>query len=89
MGNWLNAARSWCINEKEKDLHEKNTRNLITLWYDKNSKLHEYACKQWAGLLNGFYKKRWAQFFAYIESSMNKNKEPDLKFIEEQLKDWE
>ncbi len=89
LGKWLEAAQSWGTNNEEKKLYEKNARNLITLWGDKNSRLHEYACKQWSGLLNGFYKKRWEQFFKYILSEMSKNKEPDLKFIEDQLKDWE
>jgi alpha-N-acetylglucosaminidase len=89
LGNWLEAAKSWGTNNEEKKLYEKNARNLITLWGDKDSRLHEYACKQWSGLLNGFYKKRWEQFFKYILSEMIKNKEPDLKFIEDQLKDWE
>ncbi len=89
LGNWLQAAKSWGTNDNEKKLYEKNARNLITLWGDKNSRLHEYACKQWAGLLSGFYKKRWEQFFAYILSEMNKKKEPDMKWIEEELKDWE
>jgi len=89
LGNWLQAAKSWGTNDEEKNLYEKNARNLITLWGDKNSRLHEYACKQWAGLLNGFYKKRWEQYFAYILSGMTKNKEPDMKHIEDQLKDWE
>lgn len=89
LGNWLEAAKSWGTTENEKKLYEKNARNLITLWGDKNSRLHEYACKQWAGLLNGFYKKRWEQFFTFISSALDHRKEPDLKLIEEQLKDWE
>jgi alpha-N-acetylglucosaminidase len=89
LGRWLNDAKSWGTNEAEKRLYEKNARNLITLWGDKNSRLHEYACKQWSGLLNGFYKKRWEQFFAFIMQNMQAGKAPDLKKIEEQLKDWE
>ncbi|MEJ7823161.1 MAG: alpha-N-acetylglucosaminidase C-terminal domain-containing protein, partial [Chitinophagaceae bacterium] len=89
LGNWLEASKSWGTNKEERKLYEKNARNLITLWGDKNSRLHEYACKQWSGLLNGFYKKRWEQFFKYIQSEMGKNKEPDLDHIEQQLKNWE
>ncbi|MGI8583249.1 MAG: alpha-N-acetylglucosaminidase C-terminal domain-containing protein, partial [Chitinophagaceae bacterium] len=89
LGNWLEAAKSWGTNNEEKKLYEKNARDLITLWGDKESRLHEYACKQWSGLLNGFYKKRWEQFFNYVESELSKNKEPNFNYIEEQLKDWE
>jgi alpha-N-acetylglucosaminidase len=89
LGRWLSAAKSWGTTEEEKKLYEKNARNLVTLWGDKNSRLHEYACKQWSGLLNGFYKKRWEQFFAYMMTNLEAGKNPDLKKIEEQLKDWE
>jgi alpha-N-acetylglucosaminidase len=89
LGNWLEASKSWGTTENEKRLYEINARNLITLWGDKNSRLHEYACKQWAGLLKGFYKKRWEQFFTFISSAMISKKETDMKLIEEQLKDWE
>ncbi len=89
LGRWLNAAKSWGKNEKEKILYEKNARNLITLWGDKDSRLHEYACKQWSGLLNGFYKKRWEQFFSYMVKTSEAKKDPDLKKFEAQLKDWE
>jgi alpha-N-acetylglucosaminidase len=89
LGNWLEAAKSVGVNEKEKNLYEINARNLLTLWGDKNSRLHEYACRQWSGLLNGFYKKRWEQFFTFILSAMNQKKDPDMKKIEEQLKNWE
>jgi alpha-N-acetylglucosaminidase len=50
----------------EKALYERNARNLITLWGDANSPLHEYANRQWSGLLNNFYKKRWQTVFRHV-----------------------
>ncbi|HSC37410.1 MAG TPA: alpha-N-acetylglucosaminidase, partial [Chitinophagaceae bacterium] len=64
LGPWLASARKWGTTEKEKALYERNARDLITLWGDANSPLHEYSCRQWSGLLNDFYKPRWEQFFA-------------------------
>ena len=89
LGNWLESAKGWGTNEAEKALYERNARNLITLWGDQNSRLHEYANRQWAGLLNGFYQKRWEQFFAQVVSDLEKGKETDLKKMEQQLKEWE
>jgi alpha-N-acetylglucosaminidase len=64
LGPWVSSARKWGNNEKEKALYEFNAKDLITLWGDKDCPLHEYACRQWSGLLNDFYKPRWQQFFA-------------------------
>jgi len=89
LGRWLNEAKKWATNGKEKRLYEGNARDLITLWGDKNSFLHEYACKQWAGLLKGFYKPRWAQFFQYVIHVMEQKKEIDQNTIDTKMKDWE
>lgn len=89
LGVWLNSAKRWGMNEEERILYEKNARDLITLWGDKNSNLHEYACKQWSGMLKGFYKPRWEQFFHYINGVLSEHKEPDLPEFEKHIKDWE
>ncbi|MCM4155741.1 alpha-N-acetylglucosaminidase [Gramella sp. AN32] len=89
LGRWLNSARSWGTTKEEKDLYEKNARNLITLWGGKNAKLREYSNRQWSGLLEGFYKKRWQKFFEYVSIQMKEGKEIEQKFFEEQIKNWE
>lgn len=89
LGKWLEAAKSWGKNQHETALYERNARNLITLWGDKNSRLHEYACKQWSGMISGFYKPRWQQFFARVTAAIANGKQPDLKRFEEDIKDWE
>ncbi len=89
LGKWLSDARSWGTNDAEKDLFEKNARNLITLWGDQNSRLYEYSCRQWSGMLRGFYKPRWEQYFAYLEAQLKANKEPDQKAFEAGIKEWE
>ncbi|TZF83169.1 alpha-N-acetylglucosaminidase [Pedobacter sp. BS3] len=89
LGNWLNAAKSWGTSPEETALYEKNARNLITLWGDKDSRLHEYACKQWSGMLNGFYRPRWQQFFVMVNKALEQGKEADLKAFEKDIKTWE
>ena len=89
LGRWLEDAKSWGTSSEEKDLFEKNARNLITLWGDKNSTLREYACRQWAGLLNGYYKKRWEQFFTYVVQQMESSKPVDEKVFDSKIKEWE
>ena len=89
LGNWLEDAKRWGTNPDEKKLYEKNARNLITLWGDKNCKIHEYACKQWSGMLNGFYKIRWQKFFDKVESDLMHKKNFNQNQFDEEIKNWE
>lgn len=89
LGTWLADARSWGKTAGEKDLYEFNARDLITLWGDKNSPLHDYACRQWSGMLSGFYKPRWQQFFTYVDSCMDTHTAVDILDFDNRLKDWE
>lgn len=89
LGRWLQAAKSWERSPEERGLYERNARNLLTLWGDKNSVLHEYANRQWAGLLKGFYKPRWQQFYAAAMEAARQGKKYDDKAFDEKIKEWE
>lgn len=89
LGPWIADARSWGTNSAEKKLYERNARNLVTLWGDKNSPLHEYSCRQWSGLLNDFYKVRWQRFFEVLSKSIIDKQEPDLKAFDKNISEWE
>ncbi|SEW40478.1 alpha-N-acetylglucosaminidase [Chitinophaga sp. YR573] len=89
LGRWLSDAKSWGTNPAEKTLYERNARDLITLWGDKNSPLHEYSSRQWAGLLKNFYRARWQQYFAYVDSCMRQKKPVDDTYFDDQIKNWE
>jgi alpha-N-acetylglucosaminidase len=89
LGQWLNSAKSCGTNVAEKQLYEKNARNLITLWGDRNSGLFEYSCRQWSGMLNAFYKPRWQQFFSYAMDAMRTGNALDQAAFDESIKSWE
>ena len=89
LGKWIADARSCGITGDEKDLYELNARDIVTLWGDKDSKLHEYANKQWSGLVKGFYKPRWEQFFIYLKVKMQKGLNPDSGDFDTMIKNWE
>ncbi|HEY1201962.1 MAG TPA: alpha-N-acetylglucosaminidase C-terminal domain-containing protein, partial [Niastella sp.] len=89
LGPWIASARAWGTTAAEQALYERNARNLITLWGDGESPLHEYANRQWSGLINDFYRKRWAQFFEMLQQSLRTQTEPDLKYFEQHIKEWE
>jgi alpha-N-acetylglucosaminidase len=89
LGRWLQDAKNMGTTPAEKALYEKNARNLLTLWGDKNSPLYDYANRQWAGLLNGFYKPRWELFFAYVDKCLENGEQVEEEVIHQQLKNME
>ncbi|QHS63233.1 alpha-N-acetylglucosaminidase [Chitinophaga agri] len=89
LGPWLSSANKWGTNEKEKALYERNARDLITLWGDANSPLHEYSNRQWSGLLNDFYAQRWIQFLDMLQLSLRAGAPADFNGFEARIKQWE
>ncbi len=74
LGKWIADARKVATSEKESDLFEWNARTQVTTWGPKKSarNLHGYANREWAGLLKGFYYKRWGLFFKVVSSDLSK-----------------
>ncbi len=89
LGKWIHDARACGITPAEKDLYEKNARDLITLWGDKESGLREYSCRQWSGLIQGFYKPRWVLFFRFLDSALTSGRAMDMSAFDKAVKDWE
>jgi alpha-N-acetylglucosaminidase len=89
LGKWIADARSCGMDSNEKDLYELNARNLVTLWGDKESELHEYANRQWAGLIKGFYKPRWEQFFEYLRAKVILGARMEMNDFDAAVKNWE
>ncbi len=91
LGRWLEDAKSWARSPQEELLYEFNARNLITLWGGKSSTLHDYARKQWSGLLKGFYKRRWEKFFAYASTCLKNHTPLDMKTFNVSMEnlEWE
>ncbi|HEY8970492.1 MAG TPA: alpha-N-acetylglucosaminidase C-terminal domain-containing protein, partial [Puia sp.] len=89
LGPWIADARRWGTTPTEKDLYERNARDLITLWGDANSPLHEYSCRQWSGLLTDFYKARWQQFFQLLQNCVEGSLQPDLEAFDKKISAWE
>ena len=89
LGRWLKSARAIGHTQQEKDLYERNARNLITLWGNKDCRIRDYACRQWNGMMRGFYHPRWERFFTFVEAAMVEGVPYDEdKFVSES-KDWE
>ncbi len=89
LGRWLEAAKGWATNEREERLYEFNARNIITLWGPRDSALHEYARRQWSGLIEGFYLKRWQQFIGRLDKSLEQGEPFDNASFQSEIQAWE
>lgn len=70
LGTWLSAALEMGHTTREKELCEKNGRTQITYWGpdDPSTELHDYAGKEWSGLLHDFYLPRWQMFIGELQA---------------------
>lgn len=82
LGHWTQAARSLGTTEAEKDLYEWNARVQITTWGNRtcadDGGLHDYAHKEWQGILKDFYYMRWAAYFKALNDQMEAKSKPDI-----------
>jgi alpha-N-acetylglucosaminidase len=64
LGKWIADARALVSSPVERDLFEWNGRTQITVWGPRATadSLHEYAHREWSGLLRDFYYMRWKMF---------------------------
>ncbi len=67
LGTWIEQARDRGTDTSEKDLMEWNARMLITTWGAERQcnqgGLHDYANREWNGLLRHYYYPRWERYF--------------------------
>ena len=67
LDHWLQQARSLGKTSAVKDYYEMNARRLITTW---GGSLNDYACRNWSGLMWGYYAKRWEIYIREATSSV-------------------
>ena len=74
VGNWTGMARNIGQTPEEKNLYEWNARVQITTWGNRSAseqgKLHDYAHKEWNGILKDFYYMRWKTYFDALTASL-------------------
>ena len=68
-GRWTADARQWGSTRAEEDVLEWNARRVLTLW-GNGTVLRDYACRQWSGLVDGFYRPRWELFFRHLDTAL-------------------
>ncbi len=84
VGKWIADARNIGTSEAEKDLCEWNARMQITTWGDREAAdrggLHDYAHREWNGILRSLYYKRWKLWVDLMKNRLVGNRQPDIDF---------
>lgn len=73
LGPWLAAARSWGADAAERDRLEYDARSILTTWGDRvpsEGGLHDYANREWSGLVQDLYAPRWRTYFAGLDRAL-------------------
>ena len=73
LSTWLNLAKALGKNEAEKKLNIRNAKTQITYWGPDNreTNLHDYAHKEWGGLLRTLYLSRWRLFAKEMQAMLD------------------
>ncbi len=89
LGAWLEDAKRWGDTPEERRRCEWNARNVLTLWGNRDSELHDYARKEWSGLIRHFYLPRWQQFCERLATSLRHGQTFDAAAFEQDIRKWE
>jgi Alpha-N-acetylglucosaminidase (NAGLU). len=78
LGTWIASAKSCAPTEADRDLFEFNAKALISVWGNKgvSEDLHDYANREWAGMIGSLYKARWQAFFNVLKQRLKGNPLP-------------
>lgn len=74
LGTWLSRARSRGADRAEQDRYEYDARSLLSVWGRRSTSeggfLHDYANREWSGLISELYAPRWAAYFAALDEAL-------------------
>ena len=87
LGRWLEDAKRWGTTAAERNRFEWNARRVLTLWGD-GPHIDDYAWKEWAGLLDGYYLKRWESYLHALGESLRTDQPFDGTAFNRALRQW-
>ncbi|WP_405942443.1 alpha-N-acetylglucosaminidase [Streptomyces sp. NBC_00207] len=80
LGSRLAGARSWGADRAEQDRYEYDTRSLLSVWGHRSTSeggfLHDYANREWSGLISELYAPRWEHYFASLDEALVRKAAP-------------
>lgn len=84
LDTWVNAAQTLGQTPAEKKLLVRNAKTQITYWGPDNpdTDLHEYANKEWGGLMRSYYLPRWKMYIAALTDQLEGKNTPAPAFFQ-------
>ncbi|MFK0252682.1 alpha-N-acetylglucosaminidase [Streptomyces sp. NPDC090445] len=80
LGDWLAAARAAGADRAEQDRYEYDARSILSVWGARSTSeggfLHDYANREWHGLVRELYAPRWAAYFKALDEALVKGTAP-------------
>ncbi|NEB77775.1 alpha-N-acetylglucosaminidase, partial [Streptomyces sp. SID14478] len=79
LGRWVAAARAWGSDDAERARLAHDQLSLVTTWGTRSGAeagLHDYANREWAGLVGGLYRTRWDACFAALRTGLAAKRTP-------------
>lgn len=75
LGRWLDRARAaGGADRAEQDRYEYDARSILTVWGRRSTSeggfLHDYANREWSGLVSELYAHRWRLYFDSLEEAL-------------------
>lgn len=78
LGPRLESAKSMAASAAESAMLEYDVRSILTVWGDRSGStsggLHDYANREWAGLVGDFYYSRWETYFDELKSALTEGR---------------
>ncbi len=80
LGRWAADARRWGADRAEADRLEYDAVSLLTVWGPRRAadegRLHDYANREWSGLVGGLYALRWRTLFEELSAALAEDRGP-------------
>ncbi len=87
LGRCLEDAKRWGVDEAGRAQLEWNARRVLTLW-GEGPAIDDYAGKEWSGLIAGYYRPRWARFYAALSESLRQDQPFNEQPFRASLRPW-
>lgn len=84
LDTWIKNAYNFGQTPADKNLAVWNAKTQISYWGPDNagSDLHEYANKEWGGLMGDLYLRRWQAYINYLNEKLEGKKPIEPNFFE-------
>ncbi|MGY0040989.1 alpha-N-acetylglucosaminidase C-terminal domain-containing protein [Pedobacter sp. NJ-S-72] len=88
LDTWVRSAADFGQTPADKTQAVWNAKTQISYWGPDNAKtdLHEYANKEWGGLMGTLYLNRWEVYTAYLSRKLKGENPAEPDFFEMEKK---